>query len=112
MSAVNPRFLLSRMEAAHRETSRHLALMRRQIDARAERITATEKARAKGRANRQTGPRWTRSDEMLFREHRDRLEFERRFEIDALIRKIARQDRAIAALRLKLGHEATLEPAA
>ena len=98
-SHSDTRALLLRMEAARRETRRHLDLVQRQIEGRAERMTITEKAKAQNRTHKRSGPRWTRSDEALCRSHVDRLAFERRSEIDALSRKLARQDRAIAALR-------------
>lgn len=92
---------LVRMEAAHREARRHLDLIHRQIAARAERMTVMEKAKA--RSHKRSGSRWTRSDEMLFQAHVERLTFERRNEIDTLSRKLARQDLAIAALRERQG---------
>ena len=91
------------MEAAKRETRHHLDLVHRQIAARAERLAVTEKAQARNRTHKRSGSRWTRSDEMLFQDHLDRLSFERRGELEALIRKLERQDRAITTLRLKLG---------
>lgn len=99
MSAPDRRVLLFRMEQARRETCRHLALVRRQIMGRAECLTITQKAKATNRTHKRTGSRWSRSDEMLFRSFLESLEFERCGEIDALSRKLVRQDRAIAALR-------------
>jgi len=92
--------LLSRMEAARRQTHVHLDLVERQIESRAERSTVT--ACVKGRPFGRDGPAWTPSDERLFHEHLERLAFARRGEIEALSRKLARQDRAIAALRNRL----------
>lgn len=103
MNPISPWLLLSRMEAAKRETRHHLDLVRRQIAARAERLAVTEKAKVRNRTHKRSGSRWTRSDEMLFQDHLDRLSFERRGELEALIRKLERQDRAITTLRLKLG---------
>jgi hypothetical protein len=91
------------MEAARRQTSHHLHLIHRQIAARAERLAMTDKVKARNRTHKRSGSRWTRSDEVLFREHVDRLSFERRGELEALIRKLERQDRAVTTLRLKLG---------
>ena len=91
--------LLSRMEAAHRQTKAHLELIERQISARAERMTTT--AKAKARRHPRGGSRWTRSDETMFRACVDQLSFERRGEIDALSRKLMRQERAILAVRAK-----------
>ena len=87
------------MEAAHRQTRAHLERIERQISARAERMTTTAKAKAK--SHPRGGSRWTRSDEALFRACVDQLSFERRGEIDALTRKLSRQERAIAAVRVK-----------
>ena len=103
MTPISPWVLLSRMEAARRQTRHHLDLVHRQIATRAERLAVTEKAKAKNRTHKRSGSRWTRSDEMLFQDHLDRLSFERRGDLEALIRKLERQDRAITTLRLKLG---------
>ncbi|MFH1557093.1 MAG: hypothetical protein B7Z15_14530 [Rhizobiales bacterium 32-66-8] len=64
--------------AAHR----HLARIERQIEHRAERRTITAKAKARASRPHQAG--WTPADERLFREHVERLTFERRDEIEAL----------------------------
>lgn len=106
MNPVSPWALLSRMEVARRETYHHLDLVHRRIAARAERVAITEKAKARNRGHKRSGSRWTRSDEVLFQDHVDRLSFERRGELDALTRKLERQDRAITTLRLKLGEAA------
>ncbi|WP_342585780.1 hypothetical protein [Xaviernesmea rhizosphaerae] len=55
--------LLLRMGAAHRETRRHLDLIHRQKACRAERMTATEKA--KGRSHKRSASLWTRCDDVL-----------------------------------------------
>lgn len=102
MTPVSSLVLLSRMEAARRETRRHLDLLRRQIEGRAERITITQKAKASNRAHKRSGPRWSRSDEMLFQSHLQGIEFERRSEIDALSRKLARQEATIDAFTGRL----------
>lgn len=91
--------LLSRMEAAHRQTKAHLERIERQISARAERMITT--AKAKARRHPRGGSRWTRSDEATFRACVDQLSLERRGEIDALSRKLMRQERAILAVRAK-----------
>ena len=90
---------LSWMEAAHGQTMAHLERIERQISARAERMTMT--AKAKARRHPRGGSRWTRSDEAMFRACVDELSFERRGEIDALNRKLSRQERAITAVRAK-----------
>ncbi len=94
MKPVNPRVLLKRMEAAHRDTRRHLDLVHRQIACRAERITITQKAKARHSSRKRSGT------------HLDRLQFERRLELDGLAGKLARQEQAIDTLRRKLGEEA------
>lgn len=99
MSPISPHALLSRMEAARRETRHHLDLVHRQMEGRAERITVTQKAKSTGRTHTRAGSRWTPSDERLFQSHLQGLEFRRRGEIDALSRKLARQEAAIAALQ-------------
>lgn len=103
MMRVTRLSLLSRMEASCRETRAHLDRIERQIAARAERMTVT--AKAKARLHRRGGPRWTLSDEALFRAYVDQLGFERRGEIDALSRKLLRQERAIAVVRVKSGND-------
>jgi len=100
MTATNELILLSHMEAARQQTRVHLDLVERQIEGRAERSTIT--ARVKGRPFGRDVPAWTPGDERLFRENLERLAFDRRSEIEALSRKLARQDRAIAALRNRL----------
>ena len=99
MNAPGGTIVLSRMEAAHRQTKAHLERIERQILARAERMTTT--AKAKARRHPRGGSRWTRSDEAMFRACVDQLSFERRGEIDALNRKLIRQERAITAVRAK-----------
>ncbi|MEW4461482.1 hypothetical protein ACSSV1_006335 [Labrenzia sp. MBR-25] len=96
--------LLRRMETARRQTKAHLDLIERQIAARAERMTisAQAKAKAKARSHPRGRSRWTRSDDVLFREYLDQLSFERRGEIDALTRKLSRQEQAIVAVRAKV----------
>ena len=61
----------------------------------------TTTAKAKARRHPRGGSRWTRSDEAMFRACVDQLSFERRGEIDALNRKLIRQERAITAVRAK-----------
>ena len=88
------RVLLTRMEVAQAETQRHLGIIERQIAARAERLTITD--RAKRRHQGRGASSWTNADERLFQEHVAKLTLVRRGEIDALTRKLDRQERAIA----------------
>ena len=99
MMAAKRAKLLRRMESAHRQTRAHLDWIERQISARAERMTTT--ARTKARSRTRGGSRWTRGDVATFRAYVDELSFERRGEIDALSRKLSRQERAITAVRAK-----------
>ena len=76
------------------ETQRHLGLIERQIAARAERLTITD--RAKRRHQTYGASSWTKADERVFQEHLAELTLARRGEIDALTRKLDRQENAIA----------------
>lgn len=102
MTAIGPDLLLTRMEAARRQTRHHLDLVLRQIAARAERVTVTQKAKSTGRTHKRAGSRWTPADERVFQSHLQGLEFQRRGEIEALSRKLRRQEAAIAAIRARL----------
>ena len=93
------RVLLTRMEVAQAETQRHLGIIERQIAARAERLTITD--RAKRRHHGRGASSWTSVDEGLFQEHVAKLTLARRGEIDALTRKIDRQEKAIAGCRTR-----------
>lgn len=88
---------LSRMQATQAETQRHLTIIERQIAARAERLTITD--RAKRRRHVRGASSWTNADERLFQEHLAVLTLARRGEIDALTRKLHRQEDAIAEIR-------------
>ena len=91
------RALLTRMDVAQAETQRHLGIIERQITARAERLTITD--RAKRWHHGRGASSWTKADERLFQEHVAELTLARRGEIDALTRKLDRQERAIAGFR-------------
>ncbi|MFH0297867.1 hypothetical protein AAFX91_11595 [Bradyrhizobium sp. 31Argb] len=86
-------FLLTRMDVAQAETQRHLGIIERQIAARAERLTITDRAKRRGASS------WTKVDERLFQEHVAGLTLARRGEIDALTRKLDRQEKAITEFR-------------
>lgn len=90
------RVLLACMEVAQAETQRHLGIIERQIAARAERLTITDRAK---RRHHGGASNWTNADERLFQEHVAELTLARRVEIDALTRKLERQDQAIAEFR-------------
>lgn len=87
--------LLTGMEVAQAETQRHLGIIERQIAARAERLTITDRAKRRGASS------WTNADERLFQEHVAKLTLARRGEIDALTRKIDRQEKAVAECRTR-----------
>jgi hypothetical protein len=101
MTGVSSPVLIVQMEAAHRQNAQHLDLIFRQIGLRAERLTITDKA--KSRSAKRTGSRWARSDEQLYQHHVDRLTFERRCEIEALSRKLKRQEVALDDARKRHG---------
>ena len=101
------RVMLARMEAARAETERHLAIIERQIAARAERIAMSSHVQTR-RFGRATS-RWNRADERRYQEMLAALHFERRGEIEALARKLARQAGAIAACRLRHGINAAAQ---
>ncbi|MCW5702195.1 hypothetical protein [Bradyrhizobium sp. OHSU_III] len=92
--------LLARMEVAQAETQRHLGIIERQIAARAERLTVTE--RAKRRQHGRSASSWTTADERLLQEHVAGLTLARHGEIDALTRKLDRQEKALAEFRSRL----------
>lgn len=94
------RLPLTRMDVAQAETQRQLGIIERQIASRAERLTITD--RAKRRHNGRGTSSWTNGDERLFQEHIAELTLARRGEIDALTRKLDRQEKAIAEFRSRL----------
>ena len=91
------RLTLARMEVAQAETQRHLTVIERQIAARAERLTNTD--RAKRRPRGRSASSWTSVGERLFQQHLAELALARRGEIDALVGKLDRQETVIAEFR-------------
>ena len=100
-SYIEQRAMLARMEAARAETERHLAIVERQIAARAERMTVTSQAKSRQDRHRRSNSMWTLADERIFQDNLSAINFERRGEIDALSRKLARQAGAIAAFLVR-----------
>ncbi|KAB2678504.1 hypothetical protein [Brucella pseudintermedia] len=100
--------MLAHTVRARDETRRHIEIIRRQIEKRAERMTIT--ARLKTRQYDRMKSTWTRADERDYRENAAQLRFQPRGEIDALTRKLERQDAAIAAFRdrYRLNEDAAL----
>lgn len=96
---LDRRRLLARMEIVQAEAQRHLGIIERQIAARAERMTITD--RAKRRPGDRSASSWTSADERLFQQHVAELALARRGEIDALTRKLDRQETAIAEIRAR-----------
>ncbi len=90
---------LARMEAARAETERHLAVIERQIEVRAERMTTSTRVEAR-QFGRGTAT-WTRADERELQANVAALRFKRRGEIEALTGKLTRQTGAIAAFRVR-----------
>ncbi|MFK0209172.1 hypothetical protein [Agrobacterium sp. NPDC090283] len=105
------RAMLARIVRAREETRNHLAMVERQIEKRADRMTIT--TRLTTRQYGRTKSTWTRADERDYRENVAQLRFRRRGEIDALTRKLERQDVAIAAFRarLRINRDAALRSA-
>ncbi|WP_346732919.1 hypothetical protein [Bradyrhizobium sp. 195] len=93
------RLLLARMKTAQAETQRRLGLIERQITSRAERLTITDRTKRKQRGRNASS--WTSADERLFQQHVAELALARRGEIDALTRKLDRQETAIAEFRTR-----------
>ncbi|MBX5141233.1 hypothetical protein HJB79_21040 [Rhizobium lentis] len=98
-SYFEQRAMLARLETARAETERQIAIIERQITARAERMTISTRVKARqfGRAST-TG---TRADERDFQANIAALRFERHDDINALARKLARQAGAIVAFRVR-----------
>lgn len=100
-SCSEQRARLARMEAARAETERHLGIVERQIETRAECMTVTSQAKSRQSRHRRSNSTRTNTDERIFQENLAAIRFERRGEIDALSRKLARQTGAIAAFRVR-----------
>ncbi|MBN9147070.1 MULTISPECIES: hypothetical protein [unclassified Nitrobacter] len=98
-TSAEQRAMLARMETTHAETARHLAVIERQIESRAERMTTS--SRVKARQFDRASATWSRADERDFQANVASLRFARRGEIDALSCRLARQAGAIAAFRVR-----------
>ena len=96
---LDRRPLLARMEIAQVETQRRLGVIERQIAARAERMTITD--RAKPRPHGRSASNWTNADDRRLQQHIAELALTRRGEIDALTQKLDRQETAMAELRAR-----------
>ena len=96
--AIHP---FSRMVAACRHAHRHLNLIERQIEHRAERMTIIERAKSCPLGGHRST--WIQADESLYQAHVDELTFDRRAEIDALLRELACREREIDAYRAAWG---------
>jgi len=92
---------LSRMEAARRQTQRQLDIIQRQITRRMTALIPTLQPRQT--SYRRGKPPDPRAFLERYRSNLAALTAERQPEIDALSRKLVRQDRAIAALRERRG---------
>lgn len=98
--ALSPQILLSRMEDARRQTQRQLDLIDRQITRR---MTAILPQLALRQTRRRRGK--APDGRTLLERYRANLAgltAQRQPEVDALARKLARQDAAIAAFRERL----------
>ena len=91
--------MLARMQAAHRQTLAHLRLIERQIAARAEGLVVTFRARSRDHGRSRTT--WTQADEQFYLGKLSELTFLRHAEIEALSRKLTRQEAAIAGFRCR-----------
>lgn len=97
MATLNPRARLSRMEEARRQTQRQLDLIERQI---IRRMTALiPQLQPKHKCYHRGKPPDPASFLERYRSHHAAITAERQHEIDALSRKLARQDAAIEAFR-------------
>jgi hypothetical protein len=92
---MQQRTLQARMETAEGDTRRRLRIIERQIVSRAERMTVTDCVKRR----QPRGGASTRADERLFQQLVAELTVARRGEIDALTRKLEREELAIAALQ-------------
>ncbi|MGX9394062.1 hypothetical protein ACWX0O_24455 (plasmid) [Nitrobacteraceae bacterium UC4449_H16] len=91
--------LLSRIADARRSTQRQLGVIERQIAKRAERMTIT--AQVKRRRRRRGARAWTSADERAYQAYLADLTLARHSEIAALTGKLAREDAALTALRIR-----------
>ncbi|MBP2449814.1 hypothetical protein [Rhizobium leguminosarum] len=102
MTAAEQRLMLSRLEAACRQTRWNLDLIVRQIGHRAGRMADGDHGACKRPSVRPSLSLWTPAGDRRFHEYVSRNRFERHAEIDALSRGLARQEQAPAAARSRL----------
>ncbi|MGR7993572.1 hypothetical protein [Xanthobacter sp. ZOL 2024] len=101
MSALDPRTRLFRMEEARRQTQHQLSMIERQITRR---MTALiPQLQPKRKAFHRGRPPDPAAFLERYRSNLAAVTAERQHEIDALSRKLARQDEAIAAFRDRHG---------
>lgn len=101
MAALDPRTRLFRMEEARRQTQHQLGMIERQITRR---MTALiPQLQPKRKAFHRGRPPDPAAFLERYRSNLAAITAERQHEIDALSRKLARQDEAIAGFRLRHG---------
>ncbi len=108
MTALNPLGRLSRMEEARRQTQRQLDLIERQIIRRM--TVLIPHLQPKRKCYHRGKPPDPASFLERYRSNLAAITAERQHEIDALSRKLARQDAAIAAFRER--HDSAVSQAA
>lgn len=109
-SYFEQRAMLARLEAARAETERRIAIIERQIAACAERMTTSRRVKARQFGHASITGR--RADKRDVQPNIAALRFERRGEIEALDRRLARQAGAIAAFRVRYRVSGSVQEAA
>ncbi len=109
-SYFEQRAMLARLEAARAETERRIAIIERQIGTGAERMTTNSRGKTRQFSHALTSG--TRADKRDVQPNIAALRFERRGEIEALDRRLARQAGAIAAFRVRYRVSGSVQEAA